>query len=361
MNKAATIIPIMPKASQLTPTKRGTIIGMKKKGASNREIAEELDIAPSTVFKIHTMHRTTGSVYPLPRSGRPAIFDERLKRRSERDIEKYPGKIWADFGEEYGCDATTIRKVAAEMGYHKRVMRSRPFLTARHIRNRKQWAKDNINTDWKAVLFTDESSIELGETVGQPYTIRKANQQDDPKHIVYTYRNTRDTLMVWGGIAHGIKFPLKRVPLIKAHTVAGLRIKAEGLNAEKYIREIVEGPMADYARQLSAKIGGEARVLEDSAPCHTAKVTKKKKEDLGIVNQVHPASSPDLNPIEPMWYELKRKISSMRPKATNLDMLWAQVEVAWDRISQSRIEREIDAMEERRVRIVRRKGLHTGS
>lgn len=128
-----------------------------------------------------------------------------------------------------------------------------------------------------------------------------------------------------------------------------MKIKGEGLTGKRYAETIVSGPLAEYTAQVANNYLGKARVLEDSAPCHRAKVAKAAKEEAGLINQPHHAASPDLNPIEPIQYNLKRRVEKMRPKATTLEGLWAQIQVAWEAIPQSQINSQIECMEERRT------------
>ena len=53
--------------------------------------------------------------------------------------------------------------------------------------------------------------------------------------------------------------------------------------------------------------------MQEAAPCHTAKVCLKWFTDNNIRLLDWPENSPDLNSIENIWYEMKRKISCKKP------------------------------------------------
>lgn len=151
-----------------------------------------------------------------------------------------------------------------------------------------------------------------------------------------------------------------RLPLKPSYSNGKERIKAEGLNGQRYVDMVMKGPMTRALAELGELHGVQAAVLEDLAPAHRSKVAKLAREEAGIIRQGHPAASPDLNPIEPIWFELKRRVAKMRPKATTLDKLWAQIEQAWADLPRWMIDSQIDDMEVRRVRVLRRNGWHTG-
>ena len=51
--------------------------------------------------------------------------------------------------------------------------------------------------------------------------------------------------------------------------------------------------------------------VQDNAPCHNSKTTKKWFADKGVCLMEWPANSPDLNPIENLWGVLKQKLLRM--------------------------------------------------
>ena len=77
---------------------------------------------------------------------------------------------------------------------------------------------------------------------------------------------------------------------------------------------------------------------------------------MGIRNLVHPPSSPDLHPTEFLWLIAKSIISAMKPKASSIEQLWEQVQVAWDDIDIETVNEVVATMEERRHAVL---GLRT--
>ena len=65
-------------------------------------------------------------------------------------------------------------------------------------------------------------------------------------------------------------------------------------------------------------------------PKHTSKVVAKWLEDNKV--KVWPSQSPDLNPIEDLWAELKKHVRARRP--TNLTQLHQFCQVEWAKFTQ---------------------------
>jgi hypothetical protein len=107
---------------------------------------------------------------------------------------------------------------------------------------------------------------------------------------------------------------------------------------------VLSGPLKGVARQPRTVKWRDILVVEDGAPCHTCKLAKGARSKLGIPSLIHPPSSPDLNPIENVWQLLKTKVSQLPTQATNLDMLWEQVQACWADIDQGHINKLIDGM-----------------
>jgi hypothetical protein len=124
-----------------------------------------------------------------------------------------------------------------------------------------------------------------------------------------------------GTVAHGKKWDLVRLSIPPSE----VQEKGKGMNGEKYVRMVLNGPLKRATRHL-----------------RTARWQARSK--LGIPSLIHPPSSPDLNPIENVWHLLKTKVSQLPTQAINPAMLWEQVQAFWVDIDQGYINKLIDGM-----------------
>ncbi|KAL1921757.1 uncharacterized protein VTP21DRAFT_10399 [Calcarisporiella thermophila] len=69
-----------------------------------------------------------------------------------------------------------------------------------------------------------------------------------------------------------------------------------------------------------------------------------------------PSQSPDLNPIENLWAEIKGHLRSRFPKITSQDDLWKKVNILWESLTQEDCLKLIRTMPERIQAIIKAKG-----
>ena len=103
----------------------------------------------------------------------------------------------------------------------------------------------------------------------------------------------------------GFAFRPPLVNLVPEATTTTGKKKGGGLNGPCYVAQILQCPLKDFLDTAKEEEGQEVLVVEDGAPCHRSAVAKNVQRELGITKLEHPPSSPDLNPIEPLWLILK--------------------------------------------------------
>src|SRR5262249_15764085 len=104
------------------------------------------------------------------------------------------------------------------------------------------------------------------------------------------------------------------------------------------------------------KYGMEVRKTtfqHDNDPKHTSKVAKKwlKNHRIGVLDW--PSQSPDLNPIEHLWQNLKKRLSRYETMPKNIHELWERTNDEWNKISPQSCEKLITSMPERVAAVIR--------
>ena len=150
---------------------------------------------------------------------------------------------------------------------------------------------------WRRVLFTDESSFTLYRADGRRRVYRRHGERFAGACVVERDRFGGGSVMVWGGIAHGIK--------------SQFIIVAGNMTAVRYRDEILRSVAVPLVQQRNLIL------QQDNARPHVARVCQDFLANNNIAPQAWPPYSLDLTPIEHMWDELDRRVRKRRNPPRN--------------------------------------------
>ena len=242
----------------------------------------------------------------------------------------------------------TVRKALHELGYDHKVARRHPFLKNNDQKHQLQYAKRHWNwtvEDWACVIFTDEMAVKIGmEQHTRDMVWQKADEVLHPDCINYRKRPSGTGMMFWGAfrmgkMGRGFFFDLE----------AGKRI-----NSTVYRDQVLLGPLKEFWEEAFGDVT-EPIVLEDNAPPHK-KVCIPARKDLGMICHQHPPNSPDLNPIENIWADMKRIISRDYGHITSRSELMRVVIDIWDSYGDGKWDELIASMPARMQAVIDAKG-----
>lgn len=336
----------MPKRTSLDI--REVVIKLHNEGNVSRVIANLLSLGKSTVNEIINKWKTTGDLKDKPCPGRPRKttnrVDKIIKRKAVIDVKKNAAIIARELREENLADISqsTVSRRLNEVGLFGRVGTKKPLISKKNKKARLEFAKAHqywTTEEWKKVLFSDETKINLFGNDGRRYVRRPKGTRNSSRYQIPTVKHGGGSIMLWGAFSWKGVGPL--------HKIEG------NMNADMY-RDILSVQMLPYARR---NLPRNWIFQQDNDPKHRSKLLQEffRKKNVRVLEW--PSQSPDLNPIEHLWQELKLRIGV--ENHSNKTVLWEKVQEEWKNISQDRIVKLIESMPHRCAAVIASKGMAT--
>ncbi|KAK3557302.1 hypothetical protein QTP70_026615 [Hemibagrus guttatus] len=292
------------------------VIEIYQSGKGYKAISKALGLPRTTVRAIIYKWRKHGTVENLPRSGRPTKITPRVQRQLIQ--EKETGQKWFAW-------LSSKTKTAAEQKEHKG---SSQFFR-KHL--------DDPQDFWENTLWTDETKIELfGRSVSH-YVWRKSNTVFQKKNIIPTVKYGGGSVMVWGCFAASGPGRLAVINGTKNSAVY-----------QKILKENVRPSVCDL------KLKRTWVLQQDNDPKHTNKSTSEWLKKNKMKTLEWPSQSPDLNPIEMLWHDLKKVVHARKP--SNVAELQQFCKDEWAKIPPQRCNRLIASYRKRLIAVVAAKG-----
>ena len=341
---------------ELTPWHRSEIQTYRNTGLTNEHISRLAFCTPSTVattLNLNTL-RTNGK--SLPRSGRPPALSIRDSRLILRIIRCNPKLAYAALKVEAGVDVSksTLYRMLKDEGITNWLARKRPLLTPEVAAKRLRWAKLHQNwtwDEWRLIIWSDECSLERGIGGRRVWVFRTPYEKYN-KEMICPYKKGKDiSVMIWGAIYRNGR---SDVVIMERDPAAD----KSGYTANSYLTVLND--------QIPRTWQPEMIFMQDNAPIHAAKKIREWFTNQAIPVMDWPPYSPDLNPIEHLWAQLKQWINDNHPELNEMgkseqayQQLFAAILEGWDAIAPEAIEGLVRSMDDRVNAIIDSEGWYT--
>ncbi|KAL7277843.1 hypothetical protein ACG7TL_008788 [Trametes sanguinea] len=283
------------------------------------DIARHVHCDRSTVWRVLQRVSSSGKLdYDIRPKGRPRILSKQDLRELVLAIDRGRALNATDAQRQLTphASARTVRRRLAEIGLPGRVRRRKPLLKKSSLAQRRVWVKDVEGwgvKHWQLVVFSDESQFSLFPTPGRQWCRRRKGEAHFARNIIPRVTGGGGKVTVWGCITSRGVGRLHRI---------------EGTMDAKMYRHILEesllGTLHDH------RLGPNTIIFQhDNDPKHTAHLVQEWLEHQNLLVLPWPPSSPDLNIIENVWAEIKKRLETYRPRPRNTEELWRVVQKLW--------------------------------
>ena len=318
-------------------------------GLSIRDVAAQLQVSKLFVGKLR---RSLTSLQMTLYNGRPRLFTARLERKIARQAESGKSLTAVDVKNDLESttlaivSSNTVRRSLKRSGLHARIRKKKPLLRSQHRAARLAFAKKYEKwtmDDWNKVVWSDETKINLFGSDGRYYCWKKKGSSSQLHHFKPTVKHGGGSIFLWSCItAKGVGYMAKI---------------DNGLDAKLYT-EILKGELMDTLNYYGME-KDQIIFQHDNDRKHTANLTKQYISQAGLTILDWPSQSPDLNPIEHAWAELKKRLRLRKVLPTNMSELWEATSNEWYNISVDFCKKLIATMPKRITAVLKAKGGNT--
>jgi transposase len=330
-------------------SKRQHVVHLLSDGHSIREVANLAVISKSSVHRIATEEGIDLSAHT---GGRPRILSDRFVRKLVRDATSGRLPTAVDVAHDANVaigihlHPSTVRRAFRRSGLRAIRKKKRPRLSRMHRRNRFRFAqmyREFTIDDWKTVIWSDETKINRIGSDGLQWVWKERGSQMPDRAVEGTLKFGGGNIMVWGCMSwKGL----------------GGYCRIEGPMDSKLYQEILAGELQQTISEQHLDVT-KVRFQHDNDSKHSSLSTLKCLKKLKLRVLPWPSQSPDINPMEHVWRQLKRQLAKYPTAPSGVDELWERVQAEWQKVPRSFVRALIRSLPRRIRAVYRARGGHT--
>jgi transposase len=241
--------------------------------------------------------------------------------------------------------AESVRYALHQRGYRRRIALRKPPISESNRVARLEWAREHVNwtkEQWYTILWSDETWV-TGTKHRRTFVTCKKGEELNTDCVIERV-SRQSGWMFWACFSS-----YKKGPCLFWEKEWGT------ISSESYSERVV--PLIEGWIRLNPGL----RFMQDNAPAHASESTIQEFQERGIQPITWPAYSPDLNPIETVWNEMKDWLARNYPREgyVSYDALRKQVLEAWEAIGEDLLSQLVDTMQQRCQDVIDADGRHT--
>lgn len=317
-------------------------------GKSTRVVAKNLKVSKTTVHRI----AKSKNIDLKSKRGAKKKLTTRDEKFCAKQITSGESKSVTELtktlkdNHNINVDRRTVARALNNCGLRAGEKKKKPGLSQKNIKVRLEWAKERRDwtvEDWNRVIFSDESKINRFNSDGRSWCwFRDVNQLED-RTVKTTFKHGGGGVMVWGCMtSKGV----------------GYLCKINGTMDQHLYKSILEGDLMNTIEFY--ELDPQQIIFQhDNDPKHKAKSVQEWLTNQEFDVLQWPAQSPDLNPIEHLWSEVKRKLNKFESPPKGINELWERITEVWNGIEPSTCQKLIASMPRRINDVIKAKGKWT--